>query len=82
MNIYIVYEINLWSFRRDDDFTLGNNLFDAVKLTKNADKDKYKYSGYGIGFNNHGIAVYLINVITFRADMRFSVRVDNKKKDI
>ena len=24
MNIYIVYEINLWPFGRDDDFTLGN----------------------------------------------------------
>ena len=31
--------------------TLGNSLFVAVKLTKNADPDKYKYSGYGIGFD-------------------------------
>ena len=28
------------------------SLFGAVKLTKNADKDKYKYSGYGIGFDS------------------------------
>ena len=28
------------SFRQDDDFTLENALFGAVKLTKNADKDK------------------------------------------
>ena len=26
-------------------------MFGAVKLTKNADPDKYKYSGYGIGFD-------------------------------
>ena len=28
------------------------NLFGSVKLTKNADRDKYKYSGYGIGFDS------------------------------
>ena len=27
---------------------LGNSLIGAVKLTKNADSDKYKYSGYGV----------------------------------
>ena len=36
MNIYIAYEINLWPFRRDDDFTLKNALFGTVKLVKNA----------------------------------------------
>ena len=41
VNLYIVYEIILWPFRRDDDFTLRNSLFDAIKLTKNAEKDKY-----------------------------------------
>ena len=34
------------------DFALGNCLFGSVKLTKNADLDKYKYSGYGIGFDS------------------------------
>ena len=43
VNIYPLYKINLWSFRRDDDFTLGNGLFGAVKVTKNDDKDKYKH---------------------------------------
>ena len=33
--------------------TLENCLFGAVTLTKNADIDKYKYSGYGIGFDRH-----------------------------
>ena len=27
-------------------------LIGSVKLTKNADLDKYKYSGYGIGFES------------------------------
>ena len=33
------------------DFTLGNCLFAVVKLTSNVDPDKYRYSGYGIGFD-------------------------------
>ena len=32
-NIHNVYEINLWSFIAVQDFTLGNSLFGAVKLT-------------------------------------------------
>ena len=32
----IVYEINLWSYNTVVYFTLGNSLFGAVKLTKNA----------------------------------------------
>ena len=33
------------------EFTLGDCLFGAVKVTGNADSDKYKYSAYGIGFD-------------------------------
>ena len=33
------------------DFTLGNCLFGSVKVTKNPDQDKSKYTGYGIGFD-------------------------------
>ena len=33
------------------DFTLGNCLLGAIKLTKKAYPDKYKYSGYSTGFN-------------------------------
>ena len=29
-------------------------MFGAVSLTKSADIDKYKYSGYDIGFDRHG----------------------------
>ena len=31
----------------------------AVSLTENADIDKYKYAGYGIGFDRHGFFSYL-----------------------
>ena len=51
---YIFYEINLWDCGYFDYPTLENYLFGAVKLVKNVDIDKYKYSGYGIGFNRRG----------------------------
>ena len=35
------------------DFTLSNCLFRSLGLTKNADRDKCKYNGYGIGFDSH-----------------------------
>ena len=52
-NISIVYEINK-NDHTSDDPTLENCLLEAVSLTKNADIDKYKYSGYGIEFDRHG----------------------------
>ena len=48
LNIYMVYELG-GSRSRNNDPTLKNCLFGAVTLTKNADIDKYGYSGYGIG---------------------------------
>ena len=69
------------------DFTLGNYLFWSVKLIKNADPDKYIYTGYGIGFNSR--SEFLLpdtttgkNVIIFGADMSSLVHIDNKGKDI
>ena len=35
-------------------YTLEGYLFGGVKLTKNADPDKYSYSGFGIGFDTRG----------------------------
>ena len=55
-------------------------------MAKNVDIDKYKYSGYGIGFDKKGTFPvgkgFGRNCIIFRVDMRSSVHVDNKKKDI
>ena len=55
-------------------------------LTKNADKDQCKYSGYGIGFNNHenfslsNGSEFGKNMIISEADMNYSVHDDNKRK--
>ena len=86
VNIYIVYEMGA-SGSSDNDPTLKNSLFGAATLTKNADFDKYRYSGYGIRFDrksnfsfpNGGFGQY---VIILGLDMSSSVHVDNKKKDI
>ena len=50
VNIYIVYELAA-SSSHDSDPTIKNCLFGAVTLTKNANIENYKYSGYGIGFD-------------------------------
>ena len=51
VNIETVYEI-VGGYSSGDNYpTLQNALFGAVKLTKNADIDKYGYSGYRIGFD-------------------------------
>ena len=47
--IYIYYILNPLLRNLNTDFTL-NNFFVSVELTENADPDKKKYSGYGIGF--------------------------------
>ena len=84
VNIYIVYELGA-SSSNDNDPTLKNCLFGAVTLTKNADIDKYGYSGYGIEFDRRGRfpfpgGGYGQNVLIFGVDMRFSAFIDNKKK--
>ena len=48
VNIYIIYELGA-SSSNDSDPALKNCLFGAVTLTKNADIEKYEYSGFGIG---------------------------------
>ena len=62
-------------------------MFAALKITKNADSDKYKFRGYGIGFDSRSDLLfaggsYGKNAIIFGADMSSSVHVDNKGKDI
>ena len=40
VTIYIVYEINVWSFTVGQDFTPGNSLVKTVKLTTNANPEE------------------------------------------
>ena len=86
VNIYVVYELAASSSHTSDP-TIKNCLFGAVTLTKNADIEKYKYSGYGIGFNRRSSFSFSSggfgqNVLIFGADMSSSIHIDNKKIDI
>ena len=86
VNIYIVYELGVSSSNVNDP-TIKNGLFGAVTLTKNADIEKYKYSGYGIGFDRRSRFSFTgdefdQNVLIFGADMSTSTHIDNKKKAI
>ena len=67
-------------------FTLGNCLFGAVKLTKNADSDKNGYSVYWIGF--YAYSQFLLpsgefskNFVIFDVDSSLSAHAGNRKKD-
>ena len=78
VKINIVYKISK-NIKISDYLTLESCLFDAVSLAKNADIGKYKYSGYGIGFNRHGRFSFPgiglgRNVIIFGVDMSSSVQ--------
>ena len=84
VNIYIVYEFNA-SGSNNSDPTLKNCLFGAVALTKNADIDKYGYSGYRTGFNRRSSFSFPgggfgQNVLIFGADMSSPAHIDNKRK--
>ena len=77
-NIYIVYDLK--SILNNFDLTLQNCLFGAVKLTKNSDIDKYKYSDYGIGFDSKGTFSHPSGRIG--ADMSSSAHPNDKTKNI
>ena len=86
VNIYIVYELEAFSSHFDDPI-IKNCLFGAVTLTKKADIDKYRYSGYGIVFDRRGRFSFPgvgfgQNTILFGTNMNSSIHIDNKGKDI
>ena len=62
-------------------------MFGAANLTKNADTNKYSYSGYGIGFDSCSLfSVLKFDLgkiaIIFRLDMSSSMHGNNKNKAI
>ena len=86
VTIYIVYELDSTNSISSDS-TLINCLFGVVSITKNANIDKYKYFGYEIGFDRRSL--YLLpagrfgrNVIIFGVDVKSSVHIDNKGKEV
>ena len=84
---FIVYKLDLLPQDLDFYFSWTNSLFKGVKFAKNANPDKYPYSGYGTGFNTrtefslHDGSI-VKNVIIFGIDASSSVYIDNKGGDI
>ena len=83
VNIYIVYRTT--SDTKTSNIALQNCLFGAIKLIKNSDVDKYKYSGYGSGFDLRGSFSHPSrgdgkNVIIFGADMSSSTHANKVNK--
>ena len=86
INLYSSCTLTPWLRHLNADFTLNNWLLGSVKLTKNADPDKYKYSGYCIGFDPRSELSFADgsrgrNAIIFGVDMSSSVHIDKKGKD-
>ena len=82
INLFIVFELERWSRDLNTDFFLKDCLFGAVKITKNADPDKYVYIVYGTGFKS--CSEFSLpdcsmdkNDIIFGVDMRSSVHTDD-----
>ena len=84
-NYYIVYRLNPRT--NSSNIILENCLFGKIKMTKNADTDKYKYQGHGIGFDLSGIFSHTIegdgkDVIILGVDMTNSKHANNKTKHV
>ena len=84
--MFILFELGASSSNVNDPKT-KKCLFNAVILTKNANIDKYRYSGYGIGFDRRSSFSFPgggfgQNIIIFGVDMSSSPHIDNKGKDI
>ena len=94
INIYCVYKLQPETFSRNNEFTIQNPLFGAMKITKNTDTSKYKYKGYGICFDEGGEFTHTRkegnfthttltrNVLIFGADTSFSKHANNKTNNI
>ena len=52
VNVYIVNDLHAWPRNSTNNFKFRNSLFGATSVVKNSDKEKHRYSGYRITFDN------------------------------
>ena len=85
LNLHLLYDINTWPRNPTNNFTLKNCLFDAVKLTRNANKSKFIYNGPGTAFDGKDFWSFdnktARNVIIFGVDNSSSPHIDNPKNN-
>ena len=84
VNMFMVSKLNTYLKALNADFTRVDTLFGAVKSTKNADPNKYGYSGCGIGFDE--ILFFRLsngkwgkNIVIFGINNSSSMHADNIK---
>ena len=95
INIYCVYKLDPIASTRDTSFTIQDALFGAMQITENAtDNSKNNYKGYGICFDEGSQFGHTMieggrnhitncrNVLTFGADMSFSIHRTNRANHI
>ena len=95
INIYCVYKLDPIASSRDSSFTIQDDLFGAMQITKNAtDNSKNNYKGYGMCFDEgsqfghtmtEGGRTHITNgrnVLIFGADMSFSIHRTNRANHI
>ena len=63
INLYISYTPGPQLVKLKTNFILCNCLFGSPKVTKNANLDKYKYTGYSIGF--HSRSEFLVPYVSY-----------------
>ena len=85
VNLYIIYELGTWSGDFNTKYKLGDCFLGAVKLTKNADPDKYRYIGYGIGFDARSLfslpnGEWGKNIVIFGVGYSSSLLTENSQK--
>ena len=84
VNLFIFYELDIYSKDLSTEFTLGDCFFGAMNLTKNAHPDKHGCSGDGIGFDARSQFLlphceWVKNVIS-GVDNSLSLHANNRKK--
>ena len=81
LNLYIVYELNTWSFNPINNSIPKSCLFGTVKIVRNTIKSKFTYNGRGIIFDREGSWSfdndYARNVVIFGVDNSASSHMDN-----
>ena len=85
-NAYIVYYLDDSLKFPLHNFTLKNCLFGITNIVKNSDKGKWRYSGYGIAFDEPGSWNFdndlARNVLIFGVDNNSESHASNCKNNV
>ena len=85
VNVYIVYDLDVWSRKPANNSKFKNCLFGATYIVQSSDKETYVYSEYGVTFYNTGSwsfdNEFARNVVIFGVDDSLSSHSDNSRNN-